>query len=87
MTARLDNGYQIDYGVRADDPAFRELQQGLSMLAAVPYGSIPNDAYAAWQDEAVKHISAGFQGTIDASRPSSASSSRWWPMRRTGTTP
>jgi flagellar hook-associated protein 3 FlgL len=67
VTARLDNGYQIDYGVRADDPAFRELQQGLSMLAAVPYGSIPNDAYAAWQDEAVKHISAGFQGTIDVS--------------------
>jgi hypothetical protein len=41
----------LDYGLRADDPAFRELQQGLSMLAAVPYGSIPDDAYAAWQDE------------------------------------
>ncbi len=67
VTARLDNGYQIDYGVRADNPAFRELQQGLSMLASVPYGSVPDDAFAAWQDEAVKHISAGFQGAIDVS--------------------
>jgi len=67
VSARLDNGYQLDYGLRADDPAFRELQQGLYMLASVPYGSIPEDAYVAWQDEAVKHISNGFQGTIDVS--------------------
>ncbi len=67
VTARLDNGYQIDYGLRADDPAFRELQQGLYMLASVPYGSIPDDAYAAWQDEAVRHINNGFQGAIDVS--------------------
>jgi flagellar hook-associated protein 3 FlgL len=67
VTARLDNGYQIDYGVRADDPAFRELQQGLYMLASVPFGSIPDDAYAAWQDEAVRHINNGFQGAIDVS--------------------
>ena len=67
VSARLDRGSQIDYGVRADDPAFRELQQGLYMLSSVPSGSIPDDAYAAWQDEAIKHISAGFQGTIDVS--------------------
>jgi flagellar hook-associated protein 3 FlgL len=67
VTARLDNGYQIDYGVRADDPAFRELQQGLYMLASVPFGSIPDDAFAAWQDEAVRHINNGFQGAIDVS--------------------
>jgi flagellar hook-associated protein 3 FlgL len=67
VTARLDNGYQIDYGLRADDPAFRELQQGLYMLASVPFGSIPDDAYAAWQDEAVRHINNGFQGAIDVS--------------------
>jgi flagellar hook-associated protein 3 FlgL len=66
-TARLDNGYEIDYSLRADNPAFRELQQGLYMLAAVPAGSIPDDAFAAWQDEAAKHINAGFQGVIDVS--------------------
>ncbi len=67
VTARLDRGYEIDYSLRADDPAFRELQQGLYMLASVPSGSVPDDAFAAWQDEAVKHIDAGFQGVIDAS--------------------
>lgn len=65
ITARLDRGDTIDYGVRADDPAARELLQGLYMLASVPYGSIPDDAYAAWQDEAVKHLNAGFQGMTD----------------------
>jgi len=42
-------------------------QQGLYMLASVPSGSVPDDAFAAWQDEAVKHIDAGFQGVIDVS--------------------
>jgi flagellar hook-associated protein 3 FlgL len=67
VTARLDRGYQLDYGVRADDPAFRELQQGLYMLSSVPSGSVPDDAFTAWQDEAVKHLNAGFQGIIDLS--------------------
>jgi flagellar hook-associated protein 3 FlgL len=67
MAARLDHGYEVSYGVRADDPAMRELLQGLYMLAAVPYGSVPEDAYIAWQDEAVAHINAGFQGVIDLS--------------------
>jgi flagellar hook-associated protein 3 FlgL len=64
-TARLDRGYEISYGVRADDPAIRELMQGLYMLASVPFNSIPEDAFLAWQDEAVAHINAGFQGVID----------------------
>ena len=66
-TARLDRGYEIGYGVRADDPAIRELLQGLYMLASVPFGSVPEDAFIAWQDEAVAHINAGFQGVIDLS--------------------
>jgi flagellar hook-associated protein 3 FlgL len=67
VSARLDRGYEIDYGLRADDPAFRELLQGLHMLASVPYGSVPNAAFDAWQDEAVAHLNAGFQGVIDLS--------------------
>lgn len=67
ITARLDNGYEIDYGVRADDPAMRELLQGLYMLSSVPYGSVPDDAFEAWQDEAVQHLNAGLQGVIDVS--------------------
>jgi len=64
LTARLDRGYQIDYGLRADDPAVRDALQGLYMLAAVPSGSVPDDAYAAWQSEALAHLDKGFQGVI-----------------------
>jgi len=65
LTARLDRGYQIDYGVRADDPPLREALQGLYMLAAVPSGSVPDDAFTAWQGEALNHLNNGFQGVID----------------------
>ena len=65
VTARLDHGYDLDYGVRADNQAFRQVLEGIYMLAAVPYGSIPDDAHVAWQDEAVTRINAGFQGIID----------------------
>ncbi|MFM9845326.1 MAG: flagellin [Dongiaceae bacterium] len=65
VTARLDHGYDLDYGVRADNQAFRQVLEGIYMLAAVPYGSVPDDAFAAWQDEAVTRINAGFQGVID----------------------
>jgi flagellar hook-associated protein 3 FlgL len=64
LTARLDRGYQIDYGLRADDPAIRDALQGLYMLAAVPSNSVPDDAYAAWQGEALAHLDKGFQGVI-----------------------
>ena len=64
VTARLDHGYQIDYGLRADDPAIRDALQGLYMLAAVPSGSVPDAAYQAWQSEAVSHLDKGFQGVI-----------------------
>jgi flagellar hook-associated protein 3 FlgL len=66
VIARLDHGYEVDYGLRADNPAFRQALEGLYMLAAVPYGSVPDDAYQAWQNEAVTRINAGFQGIIDA---------------------
>src|SRR5262249_31201736 len=64
VTARLDHGYQIDYGLRADDPAIRDALQGLYMLAAVPSGSVSSDAYQAWQSEAVSHLDKGFEGVI-----------------------
>jgi flagellar hook-associated protein 3 FlgL len=66
VVARLDHGYELDYGLRADDQAFRQVLEGMYMLSAVPYGSIPDDAYTAWQDEAVNRINAGYQGIIDA---------------------
>jgi flagellar hook-associated protein 3 FlgL len=67
VTARLDNDYELDYGIRADDPAIREALQGLYMLAAVPYGSVPDDAFVAWQQEAVGHLLTGTQSLVTLS--------------------
>jgi flagellar hook-associated protein 3 FlgL len=67
VTARLDNDYELDYGVRADDSAIREALQGLYMLTAVPYGSVPEDAFVAWQQEAVNHLLNGTQNLVELS--------------------
>jgi len=65
LTARIDRGQEIDYGVRADDPALRESLQGLYMLAAMPSSSVSDDTYTAWQNEALTHLNNGFQGVVN----------------------
>jgi flagellar hook-associated protein 3 FlgL len=67
VTTRLDNGYQVDYGVRADDPAIRQVLEGLYMLASVAPGSVPDEAYAAWQDTAITRLVDGYQAVVDLS--------------------
>lgn len=67
VTARLDQGYEVDYSVRADHPAIRRVQEGLYMLASVPAGSVPDDAFTAWQDEAIARLVDGYQDVVDVS--------------------
>jgi len=59
VTARLDRGYDMDYGIRADDPAIREALEGLYMLAGLSSTTVPEDAFVAWQNDALAHLSAG----------------------------
>ncbi|HEX5078594.1 MAG TPA: hypothetical protein VFV80_05535, partial [Geminicoccaceae bacterium] len=47
LVGQLDEDGRITYGLKADEPAFRDVMQGLHMLAAVRYGdpAMTEDAY------------------------------------------
>jgi len=66
LTARPEASTEIPYGVQANDPAVRDLMQGLYMLAAVDTSVLPLDAYRPYMDAAVDRIAAGLNGLRDA---------------------
>lgn len=65
VTAHLEAGLDLDYGARADQPGIRDLLEGLHMLAGLPYATVPDDAYGAWQSAAFGRIAGGLQQVID----------------------
>ncbi|WP_172976572.1 flagellin [Roseivivax sp. THAF40] len=66
LSAQVDTGMQLNYGVQADDEGFRDLMQGLAMFAAVDVSGIEDDAaYAAWIDRAVEKVSDGVSGILN----------------------
>lgn len=67
VTARLDRGYDMDYGIRADDPAIKETLKGLYMIAGLSSQAVPPDAFAAWQGDALAHLTAGVDGVTSLS--------------------
>ncbi|WP_212522762.1 flagellin [Actibacterium sp. MT2.3-13A] len=66
LTAHVEEGVTLSYGVQANDAPFTELLRGLSMLAATDPAQIADpDAYRAWVGAAVDAVSAGVEGLIE----------------------
>ena len=66
LTARADGAAEIPYGVQANDPMFRDLLQGLYMLATIDTSALPLDAYQPYMQAAVDKLGAGLNGLRDA---------------------
>ncbi|MDC0739465.1 flagellin [Cognatishimia sp. SS12] len=67
ITARLDVGQVLNYGVQANDQGLRDVIKGLAMIATIdPQDITDPDAYRAWMEEATQVLSSGVQGTLDA---------------------
>ena len=67
VTARIDEGVTLAYGVQANDQAFRDVIKGLTMLASVDISQISDsDAYSVYMTEAVSVISSGTSGVLEA---------------------
>jgi len=65
-TAGIGDGATVEFGVQANDRAFRDTMMGLAMLASVDPGSIQDDAaYKAWMNAAVSKISGGSAGLLE----------------------
>ncbi|UMA66873.1 hypothetical protein LVO79_20120 (plasmid) [Roseivivax marinus] len=67
LAASVDEGQTLQYGVQADDPAFRDLFQGLSMLAGVDPATIADPAaYSEWMTRATEKLSSAVTGLLSA---------------------
>ncbi|KAA9009969.1 flagellin [Histidinibacterium aquaticum] len=67
QSARIDEGVTLDYGVQANDPAFRDIYRGLAMLAATDATEIPDAAARqTWMEEALGALSSGLDGLLEA---------------------
>ncbi len=52
ISARIEPGLDLDYGLQANDRPFREVYKGLAMLSAFDVTEISDpDVYRAWMDE------------------------------------
>lgn len=55
ISARIEPGLELDYGVQANDEPFREVIKGLAMLSAFDVSEISDpDVYVAWMGEVTK---------------------------------
>lgn len=79
VTGRVDQNEVLDYGIQANDQAFRDLMQGIYMIAAVDLGGMPSDAKSVYIAEAYDALGrglsalrqqtsvlAGYQNDLDA---------------------
>jgi len=62
----IGDGISVEYGVQANDTAFRQVIKGLAMLASFDPAQITDpDAYATWVGTAVDALSAGSAGLLN----------------------
>lgn len=67
LTGQLDETARITYGIKASDEGFRDLVQGLHMLATVRFGDpvMTEEAYRQFAEEAVTRLQGGLSRLID----------------------
>jgi len=67
VTAWVNVGQEVIYGVRANDAAFVDAYKGLAMLAVTDVSQMDETAYATYMDRVVSALSNAQVGMLDAS--------------------
>ncbi len=68
ITARINEGQELVYGVQANDEPFRETLKGLAMLSLVDVSQIGDSAtYTRWMEAVNASLSSGSQGALESS--------------------
>jgi flagellar hook-associated protein 3 FlgL len=68
VSARIEAGLALDYGVQANDQSFRDMLKGLAMLAVIDVSEITDEAvYGTWMAAVTETLSAGSQGALSTS--------------------
>ncbi len=67
LTAQIDENFQIDYGVQANDKGFRDLMRGLAILGSTDPQLITDpDAYRSWVGAAASALGSGVNAVLAA---------------------
>lgn len=69
LSARVDEGVDVDYGVAANADAFREILKGLYYFATVPYDPTRDTEYFQLLDQGQGHLEAGLGLTASRTPP------------------
>ena len=67
ISAWVNTGQEVVYGVRANDQSFRDAYKGLAMLAVTDVSQMDEAAYSTWMSEVVDSLSASQEGMLDIS--------------------
>lgn len=68
ISARIEPGLEIEYGIQANDDAFRDVVKGLSMLASFNVSDISQpDVYVAWMERVSEVLGNASSKTLSIS--------------------
>jgi len=66
LQAQIDKNTTLEYGIQANDQAFRDVMRGLSMIASTDVSAISDGAaYEVWMSNAVDALGQGVSGLIE----------------------
>src|SRR5690606_8414304 len=63
VTGMVGDGRTIEYGVQANDPAYRDILRGIYMIAAADFASMPEDACRAYVGAAFDALGSGLSAS------------------------
>ncbi len=66
VKTRVENGYDANYGVKADNSGFNDLIKGLSTIANLPYNSAADSDFWSIFDNATSRLTTGSQALSTA---------------------
>ncbi|MFD1342034.1 flagellin [Litorisediminicola beolgyonensis] len=66
LGARIGPEEDLQFGEQGDDPGFRDLMQGLAMIAALDTEGLSDAAYGEWMKAATEKLSSGLEGVLGA---------------------
>jgi len=76
QSVSIGDGETLDWGVQANDPAFRDTLQGLVMLASVDANSMSAEVFDVWMGKATQTLSTGMDGLLAAQTSLDTNSAR-----------
>lgn len=67
VSARINFGQDLVYGVSGNEKAFRDAYKGLAMLAVTDVSKMDEESYSVWMEKVVENLTNAQEGMLDVS--------------------